>query len=173
MKQLKIYQVDAFTDTVFQGSPAAVCPLGYWLDDEILQAVARENNLAETAFFVPGDNGFHIRWFTPTQEVPLCGHATLTSAFTIFTELEPSLQSIRFASKSGPLRVTRHDALIEMDFPAYTMTPCPSPPDHLLKGLRSRPREVHVVEKDPNYYVILESEDEVRRIKYIFNRNTI
>lgn len=165
MKQLKIYQVDAFSDSVFQGNPAAVCPLEHWFDDEILQAIAQENNLAETAFFIPKDNGFHIRWFTPMQEVPLCGHATLASAFTIFTELEPSRQSIQFESKSGPLLVTRQGSLFEMDFPAYPMTPCPSPPSSLLKGLRERPQEVYVVEEDPNYYVILNSEDDVRGIE--------
>ncbi len=165
MKQLKIYQVDAFADSVFQGNPAAVCPLELWLDDEILQAIAQENNLAETAFFVPRDNGFHIRWFTPTQEVLLCGHGTLASAFTIFTELEPARQSIQFESKSGPLQVTRKEALFEMDFPAYQMTPCLSPPGDLLKGLKCHPQEVHVVEEDPNYYVILKSEGEVRSLE--------
>jgi predicted PhzF superfamily epimerase YddE/YHI9 len=165
MKQLKIYQVDAFADNVFQGNPAAVCPLKHWFDDEILQAIAQENNLAETAFFIPRDNGFHIRWFTPTQEVPLCGHATLASAFIIFTELEPARQSIQFESKSGPLQVTRQDSLFEMDFPAYPMASCPNPPSNLLKGLRGRPQEVHVVEEDPNYYVILKSEDDVRDIE--------
>ncbi len=164
MKRLKIYQVDAFADSVFQGNPAAVCPLEHWLDDGILQAIAQENNLAETAFFIPRDNGFHIRWFTPTQEVPLCGHATLASAFTIFTELEPGLQSIQFESRSGPLQVTRKDSLFEMNFPAYAMTPCPNPPSNLLNGLMGQPQEVYVFEDDPNYYVILENEDGVKDI---------
>ncbi len=165
MKQFKIYQIDAFADSIFQGNPAAVCPLEHWFDDEILQAIAQENNLAETAFFIPRDNGFHIRWFTPTQEVPLCGPATLASAFTIFTELEPGRESIQFESKSGPLKVTRKDSLFEMDFPSHPMTSCPNPPSNLLKGLRVRPQEVHVVEEDPNYYVILKSEDDVRDIE--------
>jgi PhzF family phenazine biosynthesis protein len=165
MKQLNIYQVDAFTDRVFQGNPAAVCPLEQWFDDEILQAIAQENNLAETAFFIPRGREFHIRWFTPTQEVPLCGHATLATAFIIFTELEPARQSIQFESKSGSLQVTRQGALFKMDFPAYSMIPCQNPPSELLKGLMDQFQEVYFVEEDPNYYVILESEDQVRALE--------
>ncbi len=161
----KIYQIDAFAEKVFQGNPAAVCPLEHWLDDTILQGIARENNLAETAFFVPKEDGFHIRWFTPTQEVSLCGHATLASAFVIFTELEPERRFVQFESKSGPLRVTRKGSLFEMDFPAYLMTPCQSPPDNLLKGLKGQVQEVFVVEEVPNYYVILKTEDEVYKIE--------
>jgi len=104
---IQIFQIDAFTENIFQGNPAAVCPLEQWLDDTMLQAIAQENNLAETAFFVPTDQGFHIRWFTPRHEVSLCGHATLASAFVIFTELKKKRISIRFESKSGPLIVTR------------------------------------------------------------------
>ncbi len=161
----KIYQIDAFAQNIFQGNPAAVCPLEHWLDDAMLQRIARENNLAETAFFVPKENGFHIRWFTPTQEVPLCGHATLAAAFVIFTELEPERQSIQFESKSGPLRVTWKGSLIEMDFPAYLMRPCQSPPDNLLKGLKGQVQEVFVVEEDPNYYAILKTEEDVYGIE--------
>jgi PhzF family phenazine biosynthesis protein len=165
MQKFKIYQIDAFAKRVFNGNPAAVCPLESWLDDEILQAIALENNLAETAFFVPKGQGFHIRWFTPIQEVPLCGHATLASAFVIFTELEPERHSIQFESKSGYLKVTRQGSLLEMDFPAYFMAPCQSPPNSLLKGLKVQPQEVFIVEADPNYYVILQTEDEVQGIK--------
>lgn len=164
MKQLQIYQIDAFTDQVFHGNPAAVCPLEEWLEDGIMQGIALENNLSETAFFIPKGKEFHIRWFTPTAEVPLCGHATLASAFVIFTELEPERQTVLFESKSGPLGVTRKNSLMEMDFPAYQMTPCQDPPDGLFEGLKINPREVGVVEEDPNYYVILKTEEEVREI---------
>ncbi len=161
----QIYQIDAFAEKVFHGNPAAVCPLEHWLGDTILQRIAQENYLAETAFFVPKENGFQIRWFTPTQEVPLCGHATLAAAFVIFTELEPERRSIQFESKSGPLQVTRQGGLLEMDFPAYVMTPCQNPPDKLLKGLKGQVQEVFVVEEDPNYYGILKTEDEVYGIE--------
>ena len=165
MQQIQIYQIDAFTDGVFHGNPAAVCPLEHWLDDAMLQAIAQENNLSETAFFIPRNHGFHIRWFTPIHEVPLCGHATLASAFVIFTELEPERQSVQFESKSGPLQVTRQGSMFEMDFPAYLMTPCQSPPSSLLKTLKEQSHELFVVEADPNYYVILSTEDEVRAIE--------
>lgn len=162
MQQIQIYQIDAFADRVFHGNPAAVCPLEHWLDDEILQAIAQENNLAETAFFIPTDQGFHIRWFTPKFEVPLCGHATLASAFVIFTELEPERQSIQFESISGILQVTRKGSMFELDFPAYDMLPCQSPPENLLKSLKVQPQELFLVESDPNYYIILPNENEVR-----------
>lgn len=165
MKPLHIFQIDAFTQTVFKGNPAAVCPLEQWLDDAMLQAIAQENNLAETAFFVPTDLGFHIRWFTPRHEVLLCGHATLASAFVIFTELEKERLSIQFESKSGPLMVTRQDSLLVMDFPAYPMLCCQDPPKSLLKGLNLTPQEVFVVDTDPNYYAVFATEQEVRAIK--------
>jgi PhzF family phenazine biosynthesis protein len=164
MQQLQLFQIDAFTDEVFHGNPAAVCPLEYWLDNTTLQAIARENHLSETAFFVPRDDGFHIRWFTPIHEVPLCGHATLASAFVIFTELDPECQFVRFESKSGPLQVMRQGAFLTMDFPAFHMTPCQSPPDGVLQGLNRQPQEVLVVDADPNYYAIFPSEEEVRSI---------
>jgi len=115
MQQVQLFQIDAFTDEVFHGNPAAVCPLEQWLDSTTLQATAQENNLAETAFFVPRDDGFHIRWFTPTQEVLLCGHATLASAFVIFTELDPEYQVVRFESKSGPLVASHAPGFITHD----------------------------------------------------------
>ncbi len=165
MQQLQIFQIDAFSNRIFHGNPAAVCPLEAWLDDPILQAIAQENNLAETAFFVPSDDRFHIRWFTPTQEVPLCGHATLASAFVIFTELEPARQSVQFESKSGFLQVTRQGSLLLMDFPAYPMVPCQSPLGELFEGFKIQPQAIFVVEVDPNYYVILETEADVRAIE--------
>ena len=125
--KLKIYQVDAFASEVFEGNPAAVCPLESWLDDAVMQKIAMENNLAETAFFVKQEGRYTIRWFTPTKEVNLCGHATLASAFVIFRDLDPSSTSITFDSKSGPLYVNKNSDLITMDFPAEPATPCPTP----------------------------------------------
>jgi predicted PhzF superfamily epimerase YddE/YHI9 len=116
--KIPIYQVDAFTNRVFGGNPAAVCPLPSWPDDRAMQAIAAENNLAETAFFVGGGGRYDLRWFTPTVEVDLCGHATLASAFVVFRHLEPSLEAVSFRSKSGELRVARGGDLLTLDFPA-------------------------------------------------------
>lgn len=118
MKEISIYQVDAFATEVFSGNPAAVCPLEDWLPDDVMQAIAAENNLSETAFFVKEGTDFDLRWFTPTKEADLCGHATLASAFVLATYLEPGRDSMRFQSRSGPLSVTREDALYTLDFPA-------------------------------------------------------
>src|SRR5512137_1280896 len=103
--KIPIYHLDAFTDRVFSGNPAAVCPLRDWPEDEILQAIAAENNLPETAFFVPRGDHFQIRWFTPATEVDLCGHATLAAAFVVFRWLDPARTSVTFHSRSGPLVV--------------------------------------------------------------------
>ena len=116
--ELPIYQADAFTSELFGGNPAALVPLQRWLADEALQAIAAENNLAETAFTVPSANGYELRWFTPAAEVPLCGHATLVSAHLLWTELGCTDEEILFASKSGELRVRREGDLIALDFPA-------------------------------------------------------
>ncbi len=106
MKQ-KIYQVDAFTDKLFGGNPAAVCPLDKWQDDSTMQKIAAENNLSETAFFVSDADEFHIRWFTPNAEVELCGHATLASAHVLFNHLRCPNTKINFQSKSGRLTVRK------------------------------------------------------------------
>ena len=105
--QLQLYQIDAFTSDVFGGNPAAVCPLEYWLEDKILQLIAQENNLSETAFFVDRGDFYQIRWFTPQTEVDLCGHATLASAFVIMNYLNPSLNKIVFGSPGGELKVSK------------------------------------------------------------------
>src|ERR1700722_12536359 len=104
---LPIFQVDAFSNDVFRGNPAAICPLEKWLPDETLQSIASENNLAETAYFVRTGDRFHLRWFTPGCEVDLCGHATLASAFVLFEYLNQSGETIAFDTKSGELTVTR------------------------------------------------------------------
>lgn len=121
--KIDIFQVDAFTDSVFGGNPAAVCPLNFWPDDALLQNIAAENNLSETAFFVENDDAFQIRWFTPKVEVNLCGHATLASAFVIFNHLNYSKETILFDSKSGLLKVSRKGALITLDFPCAELFP--------------------------------------------------
>ena len=117
--KLKLFQVDAFTDHVFGGNPAAVCPLDNWLEDHILQQIALENNLSETAFFVKNvDDTYQLRWFTPLKEVDLCGHATLASAHVIFTYMDYQDPEIIFRSRSGDLRVKRSSNGYSMDFPA-------------------------------------------------------
>lgn len=117
---LKIYQVDAFTDSVFGGNPAAVIPLKEWLSDEILLKIAIENNLSETAFFTQNDDGsYHLRWFTPGGEVDLCGHATLATAYTIFEHLNYEGDDIRFTGLSGDLFINKTEQGIKMDFPAW------------------------------------------------------
>ncbi len=116
--EVPIYQVDAFAARVFAGNPAAVCPLDDWLPDEVLQAIAVENNLSETAFLVKRGADFDLRWFTPAHEVDLCGHATLGSAYVIANYLDNGSTEVRFHSRSGPLTVTREGELYTMDFPA-------------------------------------------------------
>ena len=117
-QELPIYQVDAFASEVFAGNPAAVCPLEAWLPDQVMQAIAMENNLSETAFIVRRGEDYDLRWFTPAVEVDLCGHATLGSAYVVAHHLEPGRDRIVFHSRSGPLTVTRDGALFTLDFPA-------------------------------------------------------
>ena len=115
--RLKLYKADAFADKLFSGNPAAVCPLENWLDDRLLQSIAAENNLAETAFFVPSGNNFHIRWFTPKAEVDLCGHATLATAFVLFNHLHYDKTVISFESRSGKLTVRKNGDWLTLNFP--------------------------------------------------------
>ncbi len=150
--RIPLHQVDAFTDRPFAGNPAAVCPLEAWLPDETLQAIAAENNLSETAFFVPRDgepDAYDLRWFTPAAEVPLCGHATLASAHVLF-ERDPALACVRFQTReSGPLEVTRDGDLLAMDFPSAPPGPC-DPPDGLIDALGEPPDELL---KGTHYYM--------------------
>ena len=139
--KLTQYQVDAFATRVFEGNPAAVCPLKAWLDDAVLQAIANENNLSETAFFVPTARGFQLRWFTPVAEVDLCGHATLAAAHVLFTRLGYAEPRIVFETRSGELAVEAQDGRLVMNFPARPPQPSPPPPA-LLEGLRQTPTEV-------------------------------
>ena len=123
MSNIPIYQVDAFTMGPFSGNPAAVCPLGAWLDDDTMQNIAAENNLAETAFIVARDDVYDLRWFTPAIEVDLCGHATLAAGYVVLNHLQPELDSVSFETISGQLIVTRDSDGLSMDFPARAPTP--------------------------------------------------
>jgi len=140
--ELRIYQVDAFAERLFGGNPAAVCPLDAWLPDDVMQQIAAENNLAETAFYVPADGGFQIRWFTPTVEVDLCGHATLASAHVVFAHDRPKDDIVEFASKSGLLKVKREGELLVLDFPADTVEPV-TVPQMLIDALGREPIETY------------------------------
>ena len=126
MQKLRIYQVDAFTGRLFGGNPAAVVPLEKWPEAATMQAIALENNLAETAFFVPEGDGFRLRWFTPEVEVKLCGHATLASAHVLFTILEPGRRAVKFETLSGTLTVVASGDRLVMDFPRWTLSPAPA-----------------------------------------------
>ena len=142
--ELPLYQIDAFASRAFEGNPAAICPLDQWLPDETMQAIAMENNLSETAFFVAVDDGYQIRWFTPICEIDLCGHATLASAYVIFNILGYAQERITFHSNSGVLSVEKRGDWLEMDFPSRPPQECDSPvalseaferqPLHCLKG---------------------------------------
>ena len=144
---LNIFQVDAFTDKLFGGNPAAVVPLQDWLDDGLLQQIASENNLAETAFFVRKNEGYHLRWFTPANEVDLCGHATVASAFVLFNYLDYRGEQISFESKSGQLTVRRTGDFYVLNFPAYKITPV-EPTNDVLAALGKNPTEVFRMNND-------------------------
>jgi PhzF family phenazine biosynthesis protein len=161
---LRVFHVDAFTAKPFAGNPAAVCPLARWLDDGLLQAVAAENNLSETAYFVPAGDHYELRWFTPRCEVKLCGHATLASAFVVLQILETGRDSVRFETRrSGALTVSRDGDLLAMDFPALAPWTSTTPPTALTEGLGKAPAQV--VQIEDNYFAIYESQEEVRRIR--------
>lgn len=141
-----IYQVDAFTDKPFAGNPAGVMPLKTWLPDQQLQSIAAEMNLAETAFFVPKEGGYHLRWFTPTVEVKLCGHATLASAFVLNRLIDPTITQMRFDSLSGPLHVNVGDDRLELDFPVigFEANKDTTMPDRIAKAIGQAPIDVVV-----------------------------
>jgi len=159
--KVNLYQIDAFAYAPFEGNPAAVCPLDAWLPDELMQAIAAENNLAETAFFVATDNGYHIRWFTPTTEVKLCGHATLASAFVLFNLLGYQQSSITFASLSGPLVVKQNGDWLEMDFPAQSPQPC-EVPTAIVDAFSQTPISCLKAE---DYIVVFDDEDIIRSVQ--------
>jgi PhzF family phenazine biosynthesis protein len=155
--RIPLYQIDAFAGSVFTGNPAAVCPLDSWISDDLMQVIAMENNLSETAFFVPDGEHYHLRWFTPACEVELCGHATLASAYLVLTRLAPGRDDVLFNTLSGPLTVTREGDLLAMDFPArpaQPTEPCPG----LLEALGGSPIAVLATQ---NYLVVYGSEEDV------------
>jgi PhzF family phenazine biosynthesis protein len=156
-----LFQLDAFTSQRFAGNPAAVMPMEAFPSDAVLQAVAAENNLAETAFLVRYGEDYRLRWFTPTTEVPLCGHATLASAAVVMERLEPGRSRVVFHSASGPLTVIRSNAGYVMDFPARLSKPVPTPPA-LVEALGVAP--VEVVADAFNYLVLLETAQVVREL---------
>jgi PhzF family phenazine biosynthesis protein len=158
--KLKQYQVDAFTDRLFGGNPAAVVPLSSWPGDALLQAIAEENNLSETAFFVAEGKGFHLRWFTPVAEVDLCGHATLAAAHVLFEHLGHSESAVAFSTRSGALIVRREGKLLVMDFPASAPRPCAGP-QALIDGLGQNPIEVLSAE---DYIAVFDTESAVRSL---------
>lgn len=162
--KLNIFQVDAFTSDLFGGNPAAVVPLEAWLPDETMQNIAAENNLSETAFFVKEDDHYHIRWFTPTMEVNLCGHATLASAHVIFNELGLERDMIAFHSdRSGALSVARNGDRLVLDFPAYPLTEIEDS-EALTQAVGNVPSKVW--ESQGNMvFLRLESEETVRELK--------
>ena len=159
--KLPFYQIDAFTSEVFSGNPAGVCPLDSWLDDATMLAIAAENNLSETAFLVRGGPGYKLRWFTPETEVDLCGHATLASAFVIFTYLGGSDDAVRFETASGVLTVKRQGELLAMDFPSRVAHPC-AVPEALVRGLGLEPSEVLLAR---DYLAVYDSEEQIRSLR--------
>lgn len=165
--QLKIYQLDAFTDKVFGGNPAAVIPLTKWLSDELMQKIAIENNLAETAFYIPAGDKFHIRWFTPTVEVDLCGHATLATAYTIFHYENYPKSIIEFTSRSGILRVEKQGDFLELDFPMDKLTETETP-KALIEALGVTPKKTFKGLTD--YMLIFDNEAQIKAFKPDFKK---
>ncbi len=171
--EIPIYQIDAFASRVFAGNPAAVCPLGAWLADEVLQAIAAENNLAETAFFVKrGDGDYDLRWFTPAIEVDLCGHATLASAYVIDKDLEPGRGHVRFHSRSGPLEVSRDGEVYALDFPSQPSEPvAPEIAKTVAEALGSEPLEVRQTTKFlallADQQAVLDARPDLAQVKHL------
>jgi predicted PhzF superfamily epimerase YddE/YHI9 len=159
--KISYYHIDAFTSQPFHGNPAGVCPLVEWLPDETLQKIAYENNHAETAFVVAREGYFDLRWFTPTIEVDLCGHATLAAGHVIFKYLGFNGKVIEFHSKSGLLTVERKGELLILDFPARPAIQCETP-EAMVRGLRRTPFEVR---RSRDYLAIFESQRDILDIK--------
>lgn len=163
-REISIYQVDAFASKLFEGNPAAICPLDEWLPETLMQSIALENNLSETAFFVENKGEFSIRWFTPQAEVDLCGHATLASAFVIFTYLNYQKNEIIFHSKSGMLKVSRNNTQqtdwYEMNFPSQKPSACALPSE-----LKNAFNQVPIAcLRSEDYILIFSNEDYVKNV---------
>ncbi len=157
--ELTLYQVDSFSERVFGGNPAAVCPLGEWLDVGVMQKIARENNLSETAFFVKEGEGYGLRWFTPSMEVDLCGHATLASAYIVFKFLEPAAEAVEFRTVSGVLAVAKEGDWLAMDFPSRPGEEREIP--GLAEALKAAPKEVYL---SRDIMAVFDSEAEIRKM---------
>lgn len=155
--RIPIYQVDAFTNELFRGNPAAVCPLEEWIDDNIMQKIAKENNLSETAFFIKKGDMYELRWFTPEFEIDLCGHATLATAYVIFEYLEKDLNEISFNTKSGKLKVIKKDKLLSMVFPSREGSKCDITKE-LVDALGKKPLELY---KSRDYMAVFEKEEDI------------
>jgi len=156
---MKLFQVDAFAENVFSGNPAGVVPLDQWLDDSVMQNIAMENNLAETAFIVQNGEGFHIRWFTPTVEVDLCGHATLATAHVLYNHLNFPGEVIPFFSHhSGPLNVYRQGELLILDFPSDTVESV-EPTESMKSSFDIQPKEFY--KGKTNLMFVFESEEQI------------
>src|SRR5262245_53629270 len=160
--RVPIFQLDAFTTRRFAGNPAAVVVLDQFVDDALLQAVAAENNLAETAFVVPSQNRYQLRWFTPMVEVPLCGHATLATGAVVIERLEPGRDSVTFDTASGPLTVERDGTAYRMDLPTRTVRAV-APPPALSAALGVTPVETAI--DGNNYLALLPTADDVRSLE--------
>lgn len=160
--KIPYYQVDAFTSSVFSGNPAGVCLLDEWPADDILQSIAAENNLSETAFVVEEGDRYGLRWFTPAIEVDLCGHATLASAFVLLEYAIPSQDRVTFNSKSGDLSVARLDDMLAMDFPSRPAKPCPVP-DRLVKAFGQMPSETRFSSRD--CMAVFDTEEQVYNLQ--------
>lgn len=160
--KIPIFQVDAFTSELFSGNPAAVCPMRVWPEVKVMQAIAAENNLSETAFIVGGQGKFRIRWFTPQAEVDLCGHATLAAGYVVLNHIDKSLKSVKFLSDhSGLLSVSRAGDMLAMDFPSLPPKPC-QPPEGLVKALG---KGIIATLEERDYMVVFETEAQVRALK--------
>ena len=160
--EIEIYQIDAFCRELFSGNPAAVCPLPSWPADALMRQIAAENNLAETAFYVPEGDHFRIRWFTPTVEVDLCRHATLAAAHVLFNHKAFPGDTVRFASRSGELGVKKEGDRLTLDFPADTLTPLPVT-EEMCRWFDKRPEEAYKGKTD--YMLVFGSQADIADIK--------
>jgi PhzF family phenazine biosynthesis protein len=160
-----MHQIDAFAERPFEGNPAAVVPLDDWISDELMQLIAMENQLSETAFFVPEGEGYRIRWFTPANEVDLCGHATLASAWVVLNELRTERQDVKFQSVSGPLSVAKEGEWLVLDFPRRPGSPAPEHIPALARALGVEPKDaISEVLLSRDLVAVLDTEEQVRAL---------